>query len=776
MHGIGGCGSRASDSQAVAPTFRARRELSRADRGQPQICASTKDGPTAPMNDAKFSNPFSKLFYRVLLGTRHVRFSPVCDALGSHCDEAVQRIYVINLDRQDNRWRQMRRELASIRDLGGSPLTNIARRFSAVDARYCIDQPDDEVQHEYSLADQLFVDPHPLPDGGRDTRSLRIEMSRQEAAVARSHVAVWKLIAGGSPLYTLVLEDDGYFRRWFAKAFDRAWAELEHAHGNPPFDLLYLAYGEARAGAEMAPVSRELLRPSRGVWQLSGYVLSRRGAQRLLDLLPVRGPVDLWINHQFENLDVLAVRRPVIQQRLDCPSSNSYSVLPILSKIGVLTREKPSTISVKPVPAPVFAFGKHGTGLTALATALSMLAYRCCSDVAALPDREHQALFRNQRARVFDAYVNVGSLKLHDLIELANVYPRGQFIVTTDDEQLLGPTAVDLSQAVTTGNGRIAGNLHGLPENSSRILVLPAQHHDKWQLLCGFLGCEYPSNQYPECTDQGQRALAGASDEARLLRLPEAIRLKWDSSPWIADRSEWPGLALEGSGFESHPQPNICGISERFESFNGATWTLRDDTFPSNLALFSPANFEVVDSGARLTLRKEHAVVREYTSAALSSREGYRYGQFVAELRPAKVAGVITGLFLHRNAPRQEIDIEFLGNDTTKLLVNVYYNPGYEGARLEYGYRGTPELIELGFDAAEDFHRYEIEWTPTSIRWRVDGRLVCQRVQWNPTLIPHLPMHFHVNLWHSRSTALAGKLARANLPAHAELRRVEVHA
>ncbi len=776
MQGIGGSGSRASDSQAVAPTFVARRELSHADRGRPQICASTKDGHTAPMNNAKFSNPFSKLFYRVLLSTRRVRFSPICDALGSHCDEVVQRIYVINLDRQDVRWRQMRRELASIRYLGGSRLTNIVRRFSAVDARYCIDHPDDELQHEYSLADQLFVDPHPLPDALRDVRSLRIEMSRQEAAVARSHVAVWKLIAAGSPLYTLVLEDDVYFRRRFAKVFDRAWAELEHAHGNPAFDLLYLAYAEALAGAEMAPVSRELLRPSRGVWQLSGYVLSKRGAQRLLNLLPVRGPVDLWINHQFETLDVLAMRRPVIQQRLDCPSSNSYSVLPILSKIGVLTREKPSTISVKPLPSPVFAFGTHGTGLTALATALSMLTYRCCSDVAALPDGEHQALLRNQRERMFDAYVNVGSLKPHDLIELAKVYPRARFIVTTDDEKLLGATAVDVRHAVATGNGRLAPTLHGLRENWNRVLVLPAQHHDKWQLLCGFLGCEYPSHQYPDCTDQGQRALAGESDEARLLRLPKAIRLKWDSSPWIADRSEWPGLALEGSGCETHPKPNICGISERFESLNGATWTLRNDTFPSNLALFSPTNFEVAGSAAHLTLREEHAVVREYTSAALSSREGYRYGRFVAELRPAKVAGLITGLFLHRDSPRQEIDIEFLGNDTTKLLVNVYYNLGYEGARLEYGYRGTPALIEMGFDAADDFHRYEIEWTPTAIRWRVDGRLVCQRVQWNPTPIPHLPMQFHFNLWHSRSTALAGKLARANLPAHAELRQVEVHA
>lgn len=535
----------------------------------------------------------------------------------------------------------------------------------------------------------------------------------------------------------------------------------------------------------MAPVSHELLRPSRGLWLLSGYVLSKRGAQRLLDLLPVRGPVDLWINHQFEKLDVFATRRPVIHQRLDCPSSNVYSVLPILSKIGVLTREKPPTIRVKALPAPVFAFGQHGTGLTPLSTALSMIGYRCCSDVSALPADEHQALFGKQRTRVFDAYVNVGSLKMNNLIDLAKIYPQARFIITTDTEQLLGPTAVGLRHAASGGIAPVAGSdvcvstralLQGLREHLSRVLVLPAEYPDKWQLLCGFLRCEYPSYRYPECADQGQRALAGCRDEARLLRLPNVVRLKWDSSPWIVDTSKWHGLALEESGSDTHGQPNACQICEQFESFEGAPWMLRDDTFPGNLTLFSPSNFEVVDTGARLTLREEAAIVRDYTSASLSTTEYYRYGRFAADLRPAKVAGLITGFFLHRNSPRQEIDIEFLGNDTTKLLVNVYYNPGYEGARLEYGYRGTPVLMDLGFDAADDFHRYEIEWTPTSIRWRVDGRLVCQRVQWNPTPIPHLPMQFHLNLWHSRSTTLAGKLARANLPAHAELRRVEIRA
>ena len=42
---------------------------------------------------------------------------------------------------------------------------------------------------------------------------------------------------------------------------------------------------------------------------------------------------------------------------------------------------------------------------------------------------------------------------------------------------------------------------------------------------------------------------------------------------------------------------------------------------------------------------------------------------------------------------------EIRGNDTTKMLANVFYNPGPVGTKLEYGYRGTPTESALGSDA-----------------------------------------------------------------------------
>jgi GR25 family glycosyltransferase involved in LPS biosynthesis len=714
------------------------------------------------------TNSLGRAAYRAALAVRHVQPRPQSRSFGADDSTKVGRIYVINLDRQTSRWHQIQRELTRIRDIPGVPLAALTKRVSAVDARYHTESLTGLIQLSYTLADQLYVDPHPLPDCASNHGEIPIEMSREEVAVALSHVKVWELIAAGNHPYSLVLEDDVYFHSAFSRVFDQAWSTLVRKEPLA-LDLLYVSYEAARGGAEWMPAPGPIRRPVRGIWQLSGYVLSQGGANKLLDRLPVRGPVDLWINFVFGDIDVFALRRPVIKQRLDLPSGNFYSVLPILSKVGLLTSDRAPSVERPAVQGPIFGFGKTGTGVTALATALSILGYRCCSDVTALPDEEQRALFDGTSSRVFDAYVNVGSLGPTELLQLAKTHPESKFIATAPDGEAVHYEGGGPGRAQSLGD-KYEMVLSALDTSLTRRLIMPASHYDRWQLLTEFLGCDYPSHRYPQHADRPQRPICrdGRGVPARIR--PERQRLQWDTLPWIAVSKGWHGVPLIGSASVEDAR-----FSERFETSMGEGWLLRDDTFPGNLALFRPSNFASIgDRASQLTLRQEQTPVRNYTSAALSTRDDYRYGRFAADLMPAKVSGLITGMFLHRNSPRQEIDIEFTGNDTTKMLVNIYFNPGDTGTRLEYGYRGTPELIELGFDAADAFHRYEIEWTPERVQWRVDGELACERGHWNPTPIPHLPMQFHVNLWLTRSAALAGRLSHRGLPGHARFRQVEV--
>ena len=204
-----------------------------------------------------------------------------------------------------------------------------------------------------------------------------------------------------------------------------------------------------------------------------------------------------------------------------------------------MTREKPLLVTRKAMPRPVFAFGKSGSGLTALAMALSMLGYRCCSDITALPTNEHVALLSKGRSRVFDAYVNVGSLEPHVLIKLARIFRQARFIMTAEIEEQIterkaGPRdGAHVHEALLAEDDWSANSsmqLTGaIPGN---VLILPVQHRDKWELLCGFLGCDYPSYAYPECEDLAQRLLMVGLNESTNALWPRVKQLKGDSSPW----------------------------------------------------------------------------------------------------------------------------------------------------------------------------------------------------------------------------------------------------
>lgn len=354
-------------------------------------------------------------------------------------------------------------------------------------------------------------------------------------------------------------------------------------------------------------------------------------------------------------------------------------------------------------------------------------------------------LLRGSRGRLFNAYVNIGSLSAEGLSQVAKANPRTRFILTSPD-QVLPPAVHD------------------------RALVLRPDVEDKWATLSEFLGADYPVFPYPTGRDLGIRTVGQR-------RLPESAHgstdLKPDAGPWILRPTRvWSGIPVD-----TVPAPRTSSACVDWGSgreLDDATWKLRDDTFPSNMALFTPANVSQPEGHALLTLRQAQTSVRGFTSGAIATKASYRYGTFKAVLRPPGVRGLVTGMFLHRNGPRQEIDIEFLGKDTSKMLVNVFYNPGPEGTKLEYGYRGTPTLVDLGFNAANDFHTFEIDWQPNAIRWLVDGEVVYERVTWDPTPIPDQPLQFNVNLWHSRSKEFAGPLASAHLPASASILSVEI--
>ncbi|MGH2554372.1 MAG: family 16 glycosylhydrolase, partial [Actinomycetota bacterium] len=580
-----------------------------------------------------------------------------------------------------------------------------------------------------------------------------VRMTRQEVAVARSHVEAWKAVATGTDDYVLVLEDDVWFTPGAPAAIDRGWRAAVGrcaVEGGP--NLLYLSYCDAGGTAVRDDVCDSLFRPVRGLWFLSGYVLSRKGAAALLRAMPVVGPVDLWMNYRFAELGALALTSPAIAQRQDGASDNAYSILPYLARAGIVDAghgAKPPDLSRA---GPVLAW-TGGAEQESLAMALSMLGLRVRAfdgDEEPMHERELKEVLKT-----FDALVDAPLVPA----ALAAAAADERSVILLEDD---APTPAGMER-------------DWLPPLRSAILAPDDSWSGSWEVLCGVLGLVKPVEAFPAGAPRTFRVFR---DDRPTGRLGSAARIRrdkcsMDDSPWVLPPSSGWQPVLNASRSARAAGLPIAGarMTEASTSFPGLV-----ETFPGNLASFARENLQHSDEGARLVIDAIGGGLRPYRSGAFASVRSFRYGRFEAEIRAAPGPGLITGFFLHRDTPRQEIDIEFAGADPGRMLANVYFNPGDDGTAMGFGYRGSPCRIDLGFDPTADFHLYAIDWRPDRVTWLVDGKVVHERVGWDPTPIPHLSMRVHANLWAPRSEELAGHIDERTLPAAAVFRNLSVRA
>lgn len=658
-------------------------------------------------------------------------------------------ILIVNLERQPLRLRRTFRELKRFKTERGALLTSIATRFAAVDARdgRAVAATAD-VDTGYHLGDQLYVQPDARLEECFNANEP-VTMTRQEVAVARSHIEAWKKILSGDVSHVLILEDDIWFRPGAARAIDRGWlAAVKRSEENSGPDLLYLSYSDADGTVERLDVCADLFRPKRGLWFLSGYVLSREGAQKLLKAMPVTGPVDMWMNRRFDELSTLALSSPAILQRPDGGSDNSYSIMPYLARAGIVDAN--ALIPPRKVAAgPLIAWtGK--SGMDSLAMALSMLGLRVRAfdpDDETIGAEKLEWLFG-----VFDALIDP-PLKTGALNEVMSD-PKVKFLMEAEHQC---PIKVD-------------GIL------TARIVNLPASLVDdaSWAPICELLDLAQPIDAFPNGTPSEWRLFRQNCESVADSRgRPANFKMNMDESAWALDPADgWPPKLNFPSTLV---RTNECLIEASLKQAS-PDFLCRTETFPGNLASFDQQGVTHDSEGVTLTLQNSQEAMcsRPFRSGAIASMVGYCHGRFEVDIKAASGKGLVTGFFLHRAGPRQEIDIEITGDDPRSILLNVYFNPGDDRSSLGFGYRGSPCRIDLGFDASLDFHRYSIDWRPDCITWAVDDRIIHRRASWHPTPIPHLPMTLHGNLWAPRSQDLAGRIDVGDLPAKASLRNIRI--
>lgn len=149
-------------------------------------------------------------------------------------------------------------------------------------------------------------------------------------------------------------------------------------------------------------------------------------------------------------------------------------------------------------------------------------------------------------------------------------------------------------------------------------------------------------------------------------------------------------------------------------------------------------NVTFEDGIMRLTIDTDGENTKpKYSGGEYRTKGFYSYGLFEVSMKPIKNKGVVSSFFTYTgpsdNNPWDEIDIEFLGKDTTKVQLNYFTN----------GVGNHEYMHDLGFDASEEFHTYGFEWLPDSITWYVDGEAIYTATE----NIPSTPGKVMMNVW-----------------------------
>lgn len=128
-----------------------------------------------------------------------------------------------------------------------------------------------------------------------------------------------------------------------------------------------------------------------------------------------------------------------------------------------------------------------------------------------------------------------------------------------------------------------------------------------------------------------------------------------------------------------------------------------------------------------------------YKSGELRTNDFYQYGLYEVNMKPVASEGTVSSFFTYTgpwdwdNDPWDEIDIEFLGKDTTRIQFNYFTD----------GVGGNEHYHDLGFDASESFNTYGFDWREDSITWYVNGEAVYTATE----NIPQTPQKIMMNLW-----------------------------
>ena len=185
-------------------------------------------------------------------------------------------------------------------------------------------------------------------------------------------------------------------------------------------------------------------------------------------------------------------------------------------------------------------------------------------------------------------------------------------------------------------------------------------------------------------------------------------------------------------------------LDERFDYFNAAIWKKGDGAVGNeSICRFQPQGVQVVNGNLELVVRNEY-VPGSYSYDHQAEKAPYnyscgelrtvtskriKYGRIETRMKaPSRTVatGYVSSLFTykHEGSPREweEIDVELEGGRPDKFQANLIYGVNVADWNGTRQWGAWEHKIDIA--PADQWRVYAIEWTPTGIKWFVDGTLV----------------------------------------------------
>lgn len=176
----------------------------------------------------------------------------------------------------------------------------------------------------------------------------------------------------------------------------------------------------------------------------------------------------------------------------------------------------------------------------------------------------------------------------------------------------------------------------------------------------------------------------------------------------------------------------------------------------ANLATFACLGLFATVAQAQTTLN----------GAEIYSQDTVRFGRWEMRMQVAATPGSVSSFFTYHNnsymglpEPWREVDIEILGKNGKGFQSNLITGNAANKTFSEEFHNNTADL-------SKGYHTYELDWTPDSLVWRIDGVRVRKTAAPDQQVVD-LRDHaqtYRMNLWASDQVAWVGKLDPTKLP------------